>query len=279
MTRVRPYAGAAMVVSVAAFSTVAASGGGEAALKLRMQMAAAPGQTLTLDLQRWSTDEERAPFLSALMAAPADDAGGRGPGGRGGTGAPARGRGAAPTPAQGRQGGAGDPGTADATVVPAAAPQAAPAGRGGAGRGGAAGARGARGGRGAAANVSPEARLAAAVKAAPTLGFVWGTGVTGYSVRYAWRSSANGRPERLVLITDRRLDIPTASGAPGAAVPPAGSSGDGTGDFTVIEIRVDAKGAGAGKTSITTSAIVDQTAGTIAVQNYEAVPLQLRITP
>lgn len=126
--------------------------------------------------------------------------------------------------------------------------------------------------------MTPETRLAAAVKAAPTLGFIWGMGVTGYSVKYAWRSSANGRPERLVLITDRRLDIATASAAPVAAVPTAGSSGDSAGDFTVVEIRFDANGGGAGKTSLTTSAVVDQTAGTIAVQNYDVVPLQLRIT-
>jgi hypothetical protein len=104
-------------------------------------------------------------------------------------------------------------------------------------------------------------------------------GVTGYSIKYAWHSPANGRPERLVLITDRRLDIPVASATSGAAGRSAGSPGDAPADFTVLEIHVDGKGAGAGKTSLTTSAIIDQTAGTVAVQNYDAIPLQLRITP
>ena len=275
MTGMGPNTTAAMVVAVAALSTVAMGAGDEAALKLRMQSTPA-GQTLTLDLQRWSTDGERAPFLSALTAAPSGDTGGRGTAGRGGTGAPARGRGAAPAPAVGREDGAGDIGTVEAPS--AAAPPPPGAARGGAGRGGAAGARGGRG-RGAGPSLSPESRLAAAVKAAPTLGFVWGMGVTGYSVKYAWRSSTSGRPERLVLITDRRLDIPTASAGPAATVPPAGSPADAAPDFTVLEIRFDAKGPGAGKTSLTTSATVDQTAGTIAVQNYDALPLQLRITP
>jgi hypothetical protein len=106
--------------------------------------------------------------------------------------------------------------------------------------------------------------------------------VIGYSVKYAWRSSANGRTERLVLITDRRLDAATAPAAPtppGAPVVPSGASGDAAADFTVIEIRFDPKGTGTGKTSLTTGAIVDQTAGTIAVQNYDAIPLQLRTVP
>jgi len=79
-----------------------------------------------------------------------------------------------------------------AALAPAPAPPAAPAaeaaGRGGRGGGG----RGGRGGRGAAAPADPMARLTAAVKAAPTVGFVWGDGVTGYSIKYAWRSPQPG---------------------------------------------------------------------------------------
>lgn len=279
MTGVAVRASAATVFCVAALSTGAAGAGSGAALTLHIQTAAPQGQTLTLDLHRWSTDEERAPFLSALTAPPAGDGGGRASGGRGGATPPARGRGAAPAPAAGAQNAAGEPASAEAAPAAPAAPAAA-AGRGGAGRGGAAGARGGRG-RGGGPSVTPEARLAAAVKAAPTLGFVWGMGVTGYSVKYAWRSAGNGRPERVVLITDRRLEIPPGPAAPatGAVTPPAGSSGDNPADFTVIEIRFDPKGTGAGKTSLTTGAVVDQVARTLAVQNYDAIPLQLRITP
>jgi hypothetical protein len=64
-----------------------------------------------------------------------------------------------------------------------------------------------------------------------------------------------------------------------AAAAPAGASGDATVGFTVIEIRFDPKGTGEAKTSLTTAAVVDQTAGTIAVENYDAIPPQLRITP
>jgi hypothetical protein len=114
------------------------------------------------------------------------------------------------------------------------------------------------------------ARLSAAVKAAPTLGYVWWSGVTGYSIKYAWRSPTTGRPERLVLVTDRRLDVPASQ---------AGTASDAEADFTVIEIRFDAKGAAQGKTSLSTAAVIDQAAETIAVRDYDALPLQLRITP
>ena len=73
-----------------------------------------------------------------------------------------------------------------------------------------------------------------------------------------------------MLITDRRLDVPAL---------PSGAVDSAAADFTVIEIRLDPKGTGEGRTSLTTTAVVDQPAGTIAVQNYDAIPLQLRITP
>src|SRR5207249_6115637 len=37
---------------------------------------------------------------------------------------------------------------------------------------------------------SPLAKLSAAVKAAPTLGYIWTEGVTGYSIKYAWHAPA-----------------------------------------------------------------------------------------
>ena len=98
-----------------------------------------------------------------------------------------------------------------------------------------AGGRG-RGGRGGAAPLSAIAKLTAAVKAAPTLGFIWGEGPTGYSIKYAWRTTPVDGHERIVFVTDRRL---------GAHVLPAAvaSTGSTDMDFTVIEARTDGKGA------------------------------------
>lgn len=267
MTRLPLLAlGVVVTVAVASGHSVAASADSDAALRLRVQTTGTPARTLTIDLQRWSSDGERAPLLAALTTGPAAG-GGRTAGGRGSaSGAAAPGSGSAP-PATAGQGAAGEP--QDSPAVEAEAPVGLA--RGAAGRAGAGG-RGARGGggRGAAPNVSPVARLSAAVKAAPTVGYVWGGGVTGYSIKYAWRTPITGRPERLVLVTDRRLDVLGLQ---------AGTSPEAAADFTVIEIRFEGRGTAQGKTSLSTAAIIDQAAETVAVQDYDALPLQLRITP
>ena len=43
-------------------------------------------------------------------------------------------------------------------------------------------------------------------------------------------------------------------------------------EFTVIEIRLDARGLGEGKTSLTTKVIADNEAKTVALDNYAATP-------
>ena len=139
--------------------------------------------------------------------------------------------------------------------------RAAAAGR--AGRGG----RGGRGGREGGPTVSPIERLAGAVKAAPTVGYIWG-GITGYSIRYAWHAPAADGIERVVLVTDRRLDA--ASPSTGDAAP--------AGEFTVIEMLIDPKGVGEAKTSLTTPVVVDAAAQTLALDGYRAAPALLKVT-
>ena len=157
------------------------------------------------------------------------------------------------------------------TPAPAAAPAAAASDAGRGGRG----ARGAgRGGRGGAAPPNPLARLTTAVKAAPTVGFIWGHGVTGYSIKYAWRAAPENGSERIVLVVDRRLGAHAPDWA-GAATPATAPAGDA--EFTVIEMRLGAK-AGEAKTSLTTNVVVDATARTIALDGYAAAPALLKIT-
>ena len=146
------------------------------------------------------------------------------------------------------------------TPTPAAAP-AAGAGRGGGGRGG----RGGRGGQNA-APLSPAERLTRAVRAAPTIGFIWG-GVTGYSIKYAWHAPTADGADRVVLVTDRRLDTTTAIPAEASA-----------GEFTVIEIVLDAKGTGEAKSSLTNTVVVDAAAKTLALDGYRAAPALLKVS-
>jgi hypothetical protein len=154
-----------------------------------------------------------------------------------------------------------------ALSAPAPAPAPAPAAP--AAPGGRAGGRG----RGAPPPPppSPFARLSAAIKAAPTLGYIWTDGVTGYSIKYAWRSPTTEEKERIVLVTERRLN----SHAPDWASTSAAADAD----FTVIEMHLDAHGAGEGKTSLTTSVAIDTAANTLALDDYVAAPALLKVTP
>ena len=141
-------------------------------------------------------------------------------------------------------------------------PPAAPAGAA-AGRGGRAGRAG---GRGATPPPSTGARVSAAVKAAPTLGYIWGDGVTGYSIKYAWRAA-----DRVVLMTDRRLGAHAPEWGLGAGPSPDA-------EFTLIELRLDAKGAGEGKTSLSANVVMDAAANTLALDGYAAAPAMIRVT-
>jgi hypothetical protein len=152
------------------------------------------------------------------------------------------------------------------TAPPPAAPSPAPA-AGAAGRAGRAG----RGGRAAAPPPSPLERLTTAIKAAPTVGFIWGEGPTGYSIKYAWRSATPNAAERVVLVTDRRL------GANATSWPsPVASAANA--EFTVVEMRIDGKGVGEAKSSLTSAVVVDAAANTLAIDKYADAPVLLKVT-
>ena len=152
-----------------------------------------------------------------------------------------------------------------ALAAPPPAPPSAPAAPA-AGRAG----RAARGGRGAAAAPppSPLARLTTAIKAAPTVGFIWGDGPTGYSIKYAWRSASPGAQQRVVFVTDRRFGATASAPAAGAA----------DAEFTVVEMRIDGKGLGEGKSSLTSKVVVDTAANTLALDGYADAPVLLKVT-
>jgi hypothetical protein len=150
--------------------------------------------------------------------------------------------------------------------LPAAAgrsPSPAQAGRGGArGRGGR--------GRGDAAPLSPIAAFTAALGRASTIGYIWTSDITGYSIKYAWHSPLPDGTDRIVLATNRRL------GAYSAAWLPAGGAAATDYEFTLIELHLSAKGAGEGKASLTAKIVVDSDAKTVALENYSATPAILQ---
>jgi len=259
------------------------------------------GTPVKIRIFRWSSDDERTPLIAALTAAPA----GRGGGGRGagragggagragaegaGSGAPAAGAtpgaaaggGAAtdavtPAPAPPAQAGSTAQAAAPAPAAPAQAgapaqPGAAPAAGGAAAaRGGGAG-RGGRGGRGGAdaAPVTPIQAFTTALQKAPTVGFLWTTDVTGYSIKYAWRTTQPDGTERIVLATDRRLGAYSPAWTVKATDPPTDY------EFTLLELRLDAKG-GEGKASLTTKIAVDSETKQLSLENYASAPAILQ---
>jgi len=209
-------------------------------------VAGAP-DSIKIDLFRWSTDMERDRLVAAWTnpVAPA-------PAGRGG-----RGRGA---PARGPALSLDDPsqaGVSDGNPVAAG------------------GRSGGRGGRGGGASVpeapaTPESSLTAALGKAPTVGYLWSSEVAGYSVRCAVKLPGPDGSQRILLITDRRL------GGLNDLWKPAGPDAATTYEFSVVELRLNSKGEGEGKASLTGKVAVDSAAKTIGLENYGGLPVILK---
>ena len=94
--------------------------------------------------------------------------------------------------------------------------------------------------------------------------------MTGYSIKYAWRAPIPSGGERIILATNR------AFGAQSPQWKPSGNQPVTDYEFSVIELRLNAKGIGEGKTSLTTKVIVDSEAKTIALENYATAPVILQ---
>ena len=193
-----------------------------------------PGSPVNIRVLRWSTDEERRPVVAALNPAPPVAASES-------SSRTETGRGTRGLPA----GAAGN--------------SAAAAGRGGRGGG--------RGGRGTPnAPLTPTAALTAAIGRAPTLGYIWTNDVTGYAIKYAHRLPLPDGGERIILATNRRLGAHVQGWTPVAVEALTDY------EFTLIELRLDSRGLGEGKTSLTTKVVVDDSAKTVALENYAAAP-------
>lgn len=203
---------------------------------------AQPGSPVNIKIFRWSSDEERAPLMAALNAPPPP-----------------------PPPSP-------PPPAAPAPPAPAPEGDAAAAQAGRAGRAGRAGGRGGRGDTPPPPPkpITPVEALTNAITKAPTIGYIWTDEVTGYSIKYAQRFPLQGGGERIILATSRRLGMYTTAWTP----VPATAAKDLA--FSLIELRVNAKGTGEGKASLTTGVVVDSEAKTIALENYAGAPVVLQ---
>ena len=153
-----------------------------------------------------------------------------------------------------------------APATPARNPGPTEAGRGRAGRG--------RGRGGAAAiPLSPIAAFTAALGRTPTIGYIWTSDITGYSIKYAWHSPQPDGTDRIVVASDRRLGAYTGAWKPTATVPDTDYT------FTLLELRVGPKGLLEGKTSLANKIAIDADAKTVALENYAGAPTSLTPPP
>jgi hypothetical protein len=117
---------------------------------------------------------------------------------------------------------------------------------------------------------TPPGALATALKQASTVGYLWSSEVAGYALRYAGKVAGPNGADRIILITDRRL------GRTNDLWKPVGSDPPSSYDFSVIELRVDSKGDGEGRISLTGKVTPDSTAGIVTLENYAALPVVLK---
>jgi hypothetical protein len=102
------------------------------------------------------------------------------------------------------------------------------------------------------------------------VGHLWSSEVAGYSIRCAVKLAEPGGSIRILLITDRRL------GGLNDLWKPAGSDAATNYEFSVIELRLNSKGEGEGKASLTGKVALDSAAKTIGLENYGALPVILK---
>ena len=129
-----------------------------------------------------------------------------------------------------------------------------------------------RGGRGETADAppaTPEASLLAALNNAPVVGHLWSSSeVAGYILHYAVKLAEPDGGQRIILMTDRRL------GAFTAAWKATGTASNY--DFSLVEVHLNSKGQGEGKTSLAGKVAPDAGAKTMALDGYAALPVTLK---
>jgi hypothetical protein len=110
-----------------------------------------------------------------------------------------------------------------------------------------------------------------ALKALPTVGYVWldGSGV-GYSIKYAHRDPA-GDGERVTIVTDKPLG--SYSFKPWAVEK---STATKQYDYAVIELLLDHDGRGSGTTSMAADVALDKAAHSVDLQRTASTPMVLK---
>jgi hypothetical protein len=109
------------------------------------------------------------------------------------------------------------------------------------------------------------ASLTTAIDRAQTLGYIWTNEVAGYAIKYAVRVPSPDGGERIILGTNRRIGEHALAWQPVGGTPTDYS-------FTLLEIRLNPKGSGEGKASLTSRIVADNEAKMLRLDDYAAAP-------
>lgn len=118
-------------------------------------------------------------------------------------------------------------------------------------------------------SMTPEESLGAALQRTATVGYLWSSETAGYALRYAGKLKAPDGTERVILITDRRLGKRSGQWTPLSGTPSAG-------DFSVIELRMNAKGEGEGRVSLVGKLAAESAMKIPVPESYDALPVVLK---
>jgi hypothetical protein len=89
-------------------------------------------------------------------------------------------------------------------------------------------------------------------------------------LKYAYRVPQTDGSQRIIFVTDRRL------GGWNDLWKPVGGAAVTDYDFTLFELRLNAKGDGEGKSTLSGKVTVDNAANTIALDGYAGLPVLLK---
>jgi hypothetical protein len=109
-------------------------------------------------------------------------------------------------------------------------------------------------------------KLLDALQDAPRVGYFRTPNSLAWDLRFARKMPGADGGERVVLVTDRRIDFWEAANRPRSIDYP----------FTVIELRLNADGEGEGKMSLATKIIADKEANIVTLENFELQPVMLK---
>lgn len=108
-------------------------------------------------------------------------------------------------------------------------------------------------------------KLLDTLKDLPRAGSISSTGNVGFEVHHASKTALPGGGERVVLLTDRPISFSEARANTRTMDYP----------FTLVELRLNAKGEGEGKLSAATKIMADKANKTVVLENWSAQPVTL----